>query len=80
MIPTELTELIPIFGGVVTIVAVSLKVGRLLQKIDNAIEDMEDIKKNKSPAPSPVKQLMPGSITRRCRQGSGMFLIMILTG
>ena len=46
MIPTELTELIPIFGGVVTIVAVSLKIGRLLQKIDNAIEDMEDIKKD----------------------------------
>jgi len=46
MISTALIELIPIFGGVVTIVAVSLKIGRLLQKIDNAIEDMEDIKKD----------------------------------
>jgi len=37
-------DLIPVFGIVVTIVGVSLKVGRVLQKLDNVIDDVNDIK------------------------------------
>ncbi len=37
-------DLIPVFGIVVTIIGVSLKVGRVLQKLDNVIDDVNDIK------------------------------------
>ncbi|MCZ7355428.1 MAG: hypothetical protein O8C66_13065 [Candidatus Methanoperedens sp.] len=46
MVLPVLIELIPIFGGVVTLVAVALKIGRLLQKLDTAIEDIEEIKRD----------------------------------
>ncbi|HEY9205937.1 MAG TPA: hypothetical protein VIO58_08445 [Candidatus Methanoperedens sp.] len=37
-------DLIPVFGIIVTIVGVSLKVGRVLQKLDNVIDDVREIK------------------------------------
>ncbi len=37
-------DLIPIFGVVVTIAGISLKAGRILQKLDNIIDDVKEIK------------------------------------
>ncbi len=36
-------DLIPIFGVVVTIAGISLKAGRILQKLDNVIDDVKEI-------------------------------------
>ncbi|SNQ60873.1 hypothetical protein [Candidatus Methanoperedens nitratireducens] len=46
MVSSLLFELITFFGAAVTIVAIGLKIGRLLQKIDTAIGDIESIKKD----------------------------------
>ncbi len=37
-------DLIPVFGVVVTIAGISLKAGRILQKLDNVIDDAKEIK------------------------------------
>lgn len=37
-------DLIPIFGVVVTIAGISLKSGRILQKLDSVIDDVKEIK------------------------------------
>ncbi len=37
-------DLIPIFGAVVTIAGISLRAGRILQKLDNVIEDVKELK------------------------------------
>ena len=48
MILTSFTwfDLIPVVGIVVTIVGISLKAGRELQKLDNVIEDIKKIEQN----------------------------------
>lgn len=37
-------EMIPVFGVVVTIVSIGLKMGKLLQKLDNVVEDVAELK------------------------------------
>lgn len=37
-------EMIPIFGVVVAIVSIGLKMGKLLQKLDHVIEDVTELK------------------------------------
>lgn len=37
-------DLIPVFGVVVTIAGISLKAGRIIQKLDNVVEDVKEIK------------------------------------
>lgn len=37
-------DLIPIFGVVVTIAGISLKAGRILQKLDSVIDDVKETK------------------------------------
>jgi hypothetical protein len=37
-------DMIPVFAAVVTIASIGLKIGRLLQKMDNIIEDVKQIK------------------------------------
>ncbi len=37
-------DMIPVFSGIVTIAGISIKIGRLLQKLDHVIEDVEKIK------------------------------------
>jgi peptidoglycan hydrolase CwlO-like protein len=37
-------DLIPVFGAVIAIVSISLKAGRILQKLDNVIEDVKELK------------------------------------
>lgn len=44
MTPSTLYDLIPVFGVVVTIAGISLKAGRILQKLDNVIEDVKSLK------------------------------------
>ena len=39
-------DLIPVFGIVVTIAGISLKAGMIIQKLDNVIDDVKDIKGN----------------------------------
>ncbi len=41
---TSWFDLIPVFGAVVTIIGISLKAGRLLQKPDNVIEEVMSTK------------------------------------
>ncbi len=38
------TEMIPVFAAIVTIAGISIKIGRILQKIDSVIEDVRNIK------------------------------------
>jgi len=37
-------DMIPIFGGIATIAGISIKVGRVLQKLDVVIDDVEGMK------------------------------------
>jgi len=37
-------DMIPIFGVVVSIVSIGLKMGKLLQKLDHVIEDVTELK------------------------------------
>jgi len=37
-------DMIPVFGVVVTIVGINLKAGRMLQKLDNVIDTMSELK------------------------------------
>ncbi len=38
------SDMIPVFGALVTIAGISLKIGRILQKLDTVIDDVGDIK------------------------------------
>lgn len=44
IMPQMFELLIALFGFVVTIVGISLKAGRTLQKLDNVIEDVKSLK------------------------------------
>ena len=39
-------DMIPAFGVVVTIAGISLKAGRIIQKLDNVVDDINDLKKD----------------------------------
>lgn len=36
--------MIPVFSAIITVAGISIKTGRILQKLDNVIEDVKNIK------------------------------------
>lgn len=46
MIPPEWVTAIPVIGAIVTIVGISIQVGKILQKLDYVITEVHELKKD----------------------------------
>ena len=46
MIPPEWVTTIPVMGAIVTIVGISIQVGKILQKLDYVINEVHDLKQD----------------------------------
>jgi hypothetical protein len=46
MIPPEWVTAIPVIGAIVTIVGISIQVGKILQKLDYVIVEVHELKQN----------------------------------
>lgn len=57
MLPSSLIELVPFLTGLGMIVAIALRIGRLLQKIDTALKDIEEIKRDVREIKAELKEM-----------------------